>query len=145
MIMKAWMAAAVTGLFAAGAATAQIPLDPNNKFSVEWNARLGTDFAYLARYKEANAALVPTPGQPRIVFMGDSITEGWVSKAGAFFKPGRIGRGISGQRGDDPSHDGTRHQTAHSHVCLVGSHRPIYGGNVLVTVPVFEERLEGLS
>ena len=96
MIMKAWMAA-VTGLLAAGAATAQIPLDPNNKFSVEWNARLGTDFAYLARYKEANAALVPTPGQPRIVFMGDSITEGWVSKAGAFFKPGRIGRGIGGQ------------------------------------------------
>jgi lysophospholipase L1-like esterase len=85
------------GLLGASAATAQIPLDPNNKFSVEWNARLGTDFAYLARYRDANAALVPAPGHPRIVFMGDSITEGWVSKAGGFFTPGRIGRGIGGQ------------------------------------------------
>jgi len=94
--MKCLMAAAI-GLLAADGAAAQIPLDPNNKFSVEWNARLSTDFAYLARYREANAALVPTPGHPRIVFMGDSITEGWVNKAGGFFTPGRVGRGIGGQ------------------------------------------------
>ncbi len=81
----------------AGPATAQITLDPTNKFTVDWNARLGTDWPYLARYAQANAALVPTPGHPRIVFMGDSITEGWVNLAGDFFTPGRIGRGIGGQ------------------------------------------------
>ena len=32
-----------------------------------------------------------------MVFMGDSITEGWVDRAASFFTPGRIGRGISGQ------------------------------------------------
>jgi lysophospholipase L1-like esterase len=29
--------------------------------------------------------------------MGDSITEGWRDKRPSFFKPGRVGRGISGQ------------------------------------------------
>jgi len=94
---KKWIVGALVGLVVAGTGSAQIALDPNNKYSVEWNNRLGTDFAYLARYREANAALVPTPGHPRIVFMGDSITEGWVNLAGDFFTPGRIGRGISGQ------------------------------------------------
>jgi len=84
-------------LLAGGAATAQIPLDPNNAFSVAWNARLSTDWPYLARYRDANAALVPSPGHPRIVFMGDSITENWVRIAQGFFTPGRVGRGISGQ------------------------------------------------
>jgi lysophospholipase L1-like esterase len=97
MMRKIWMAAAAVALMTAGTAPAQIALDPNNKWSVEWNARLGTDFPYLARYAPANAALVPTPGHPRIVFMGDSITEGWVNLAGDFFTPGRIGRGIGGQ------------------------------------------------
>ena len=87
----------LAALLAAGAGQAQIALDPNNKWSVEWNARLGSDFPYLARYAPANAALVPTPGHPRIVFMGDSITENWFNMAGDFFTPGRIGRGIGGQ------------------------------------------------
>lgn len=95
------MRKALAGLGAAallaGAASAQIPLDPNSKFSVDWNNRLSTDWPYLARYRDANAALVPTPGHPRIVFIGDSITEGWANLSGDFFTPGRIDRGISGQ------------------------------------------------
>lgn len=97
---KTWITAiagAAMALLAAGAGVAQIALDPNNKWSVEWNARLGTDFPYLARYAPANAALVPTPGHPRIVFMGDSITEGWIDKRPGFFTRGRVDRGISGQ------------------------------------------------
>jgi lysophospholipase L1-like esterase len=94
--MKMWLLA---GLSIVGTTTApaQIALDPNNAWSVAWHERLNSDWPYLARYRDANARLVPVSGQPRIVFMGDSITEGWVDKAGSFFKPGRIGRGIGGQ------------------------------------------------
>jgi len=61
--------------------------------------RLHTDWAWIGRYRDANAALpAPRAGDPpRIVFMGDSITEGWIDKVPAFFTPGRIDRGIGGQ------------------------------------------------
>jgi len=97
MMRTAWTVAAMVGSLATGAATAQIPLNPNNKFTVDWNNRLGTDWPYLARYRADNARLVPTTKHPRIVFMGDSITENWVDRSGDFFTAGRIGRGISGQ------------------------------------------------
>ena len=57
------------------------------------------DWAYLARYRSENAALgLPRPGENRVVFMGNSITEGWVKFFPAMF-PGKpyVGRGISGQ------------------------------------------------
>src|SRR5580704_18971445 len=60
------------------------------------------DWAFLAKYKAANAALgAPAPNENRVVFMGDSITEGWGQKnpdRGEFF-PGKpyLNRGISGQ------------------------------------------------
>ncbi len=63
----------------------------------ESEERLHKDWAYLNRYRAANASLTATPGHPRIVFMGDSITQGWFDRVPAFFTPGRIGRGISGQ------------------------------------------------
>ena len=93
----ALLAAAVLGLLGAGMGAAQIALDPNNQFTVDWNNRLGTDWPYLARYRADNAKLMPTPKHPRVVFMGDSITENWVSRSGDFFTADRIGRGISGQ------------------------------------------------
>ncbi|NNE71008.1 MAG: acylhydrolase, partial [Rhodothermales bacterium] len=54
------------------------------------------DWANLDRYQTANAALAGVPADGRVVFMGDSITEGWDLEA-AF--PGRpyVNRGISGQ------------------------------------------------
>jgi len=89
----------VAGLIAliGGGASAQIALDPQNQWTVDWNNRLGTDFPYLARYRADNERLVPTPGHPRIVFMGDSITENWAKMGSEMFTPGRIGRGISAQ------------------------------------------------
>jgi lysophospholipase L1-like esterase len=93
---KAWLMFGMVAL-GASAAPAQVALDPNSAWTVAWHQRLNSDWPYLARYREANARLMSTSGQPRIVFMGDSITEGWVDKGGAFFKPGRIGRGIGGQ------------------------------------------------
>jgi lysophospholipase L1-like esterase len=55
------------------------------------------DFPWLARFKEDNLKLGPlAAGENRVVFMGDSITEGW--HLGDSF-PGKayINRGISGQ------------------------------------------------
>lgn len=57
------------------------------------------DWPELARYRAANAALpAPAPGEKRVVFMGDSITDAWGRSEGVFF-PGKpyINRGISGQ------------------------------------------------
>ena len=57
------------------------------------------DWPNLARYREANEQLsAPTPGEQRVVFLGDSITDGWGHPHGQFF-PGKpyINRGISGQ------------------------------------------------
>ena len=57
------------------------------------------NFANLARYAKENAALPkPVKKEKRDVFMGNSITEGWVRTHPDFFKTnGYIGRGISGQ------------------------------------------------
>jgi len=78
-------------------------LTPYQKSQVE---RMYTDWAFLAKYRELNLSLPPVqPGETRVVFMGDSITEGWGMKATATF-PGRgeffpgkpyLNRGISGQ------------------------------------------------
>jgi lysophospholipase L1-like esterase len=59
-----------------------------------------TDFPGLARFKEADAALPPpAAGENRVVFMGDSITEGWKIEGPDGSFPGKpyINRGISGQ------------------------------------------------
>jgi acyl-CoA thioesterase I len=65
--------------------------------SVEVRQR--NDWANLARYHDANAALgAPKPGETRVVFMGNSITDAWAKSFPAMF-PGKpyVGRGISGQ------------------------------------------------
>jgi lysophospholipase L1-like esterase len=57
------------------------------------------DWANLAKYREANARLgPPKTGEDRVVFYGNSITEGWAPSFPVMF-PGKpyVGRGISGQ------------------------------------------------
>jgi lysophospholipase L1-like esterase len=58
------------------------------------------DWPNLARYREDNAkTAAPARDEKRVVFMGDSITDGWDDpKYGGFF-PGKpyVDRGISGQ------------------------------------------------
>jgi acyl-CoA thioesterase I len=68
--------------------------------------RMFNDWAFLDKYRDADQQL-PTakPGETRVVFMGDSITEGWGLKGSAnepdrgVFFPGKpyVNRGISGQ------------------------------------------------
>jgi Tol biopolymer transport system component len=61
--------------------------------------RLRDDWASLARYRDANAQLSPPrTGEQRVVFFGNSITDGWAQYFDTMFadKP-YVGRGISGQ------------------------------------------------
>ena len=63
------------------------------------NSSFAQDWANLNRYHKENTELAsPNPNQHRIVFMGNSITEGWLINRPEFFanKP-YINRGISGQ------------------------------------------------
>jgi lysophospholipase L1-like esterase len=55
------------------------------------------DFGELARYRDANAKLsAPAKGDQRVVFFGDSITDGW--KLAQYFPDKTyVNRGISGQ------------------------------------------------
>lgn len=57
---------------------------------------LREDFGGNCRYESANASLPPAT-EHRIVFMGDSITEGWGRMDPTLFSGDVINRGISGQ------------------------------------------------
>lgn len=62
-------------------------------------ARQNMDWPNLKKYQKDNIKVgLPAKGENRVVFMGNSITEGWSAKDSAFFagKP-YINRGISGQ------------------------------------------------
>lgn len=63
------------------------------------NTTLAQDWANLNRYKDDNAKLaLPKPGENRVVFMGNSITDFWINNFPDYFSDnGYIDRGISGQ------------------------------------------------
>jgi lysophospholipase L1-like esterase len=66
-------------------------------------ARLETrlkDWPQLARYHDADTKVAPpAKDEKRVVFMGDSITDGWDNEGNGGFFPGKpyVNRGISGQ------------------------------------------------
>ncbi len=63
----------------------------------KFDHQLLVDFADLARFRDSDLKLgPPTPGENRVVFMGDSITQGWNLQKSFPGKP-YINRGISGQ------------------------------------------------
>jgi lysophospholipase L1-like esterase len=81
------------------AATAPVAVDTTKQIAT-MEAKLA-DWPQLGRYKAANAELGPVgQGEQRVVFYGDSITDGWGRRldTGEFF-PGKpyVNRGISGQ------------------------------------------------
>ena len=70
---------------------------PNDDYWRKHDQLMLTDFPWLAKFKEEDLALgPPAAGESRVVFMGDSITQGW-HLDGSF--PGKpyINRGIGGQ------------------------------------------------
>lgn len=65
----------------------------------EEEKRFRNDWANLARFRDDNTKIgLPADGEKRVVFMGNSITEGWIRLHPEFFssKP-YVNRGISGQ------------------------------------------------
>lgn len=59
---------------------------------------MSQDWANLKKYSAENEKLKSEPSENAIVFMGNSITEGWVHASPEFFSDNNyIGRGISGQ------------------------------------------------
>jgi lysophospholipase L1-like esterase len=63
-----------------------------------WKLHMLTrDFGELCRYQDQNAALKARGERPRVVFMGDSITDNWIKLDPPFFTAGFVDRGISGQ------------------------------------------------
>lgn len=89
--------AAAQSVPAATAPVAPVPAPAAPSASSAADLRLHTDWAWTARYRDANLADAAGTARPRIVLMGDSITQGWYDLDRAFFTPGRIGRGIGGQ------------------------------------------------
>ncbi|HEX8575350.1 MAG TPA: GDSL-type esterase/lipase family protein, partial [Flavobacterium sp.] len=63
------------------------------------SAQDNNDWAFMKKYKNENDKLMREPIKPnRVVFMGNSITEGWKNiDSGFFAKNNYINRGISGQ------------------------------------------------
>ena len=56
------------------------------------------DWPNLKKYESANASIHSSGDYPSVVFMGNSITEGWFQQRPEFFKKhGFEGRGIGGQ------------------------------------------------
>lgn len=101
----------VLGLWAAAAAMAQQPKAPEAQGPVTVTApawqegdywakvdqRLLMDFGDLAHFHDADVKLgAPAAGEQRVVFMGDSITQGWHLEESFPGKP-YVNRGISGQ------------------------------------------------
>jgi lysophospholipase L1-like esterase len=83
---------------AAPATPATTPLGhPDNDYWRKHDQQLLNDFPWLARFKEDNLKLgPPNAGEDRVVFMGDSITQGWHLEDSFPGEP-YINRGISGQ------------------------------------------------
>lgn len=73
--------------------------DASAQYQIQEFERMKVDFGNLARYKSQNSKVpAPKTGEKRVVFLGNSITEGWVNADSMFFKDHHfIGRGISGQ------------------------------------------------
>ena len=67
--------------------------------SLNSTAQNKVSFEHYARYESENKNLLNRPADPnRIILMGNSITESWVTIDSAFFKgKSYINRGISGE------------------------------------------------
>lgn len=73
------------------------PAGHTGEYWVQHDHHLAVDFGDLAHYKDADAALGPAAAsEDRVVFMGDSITEGWHLNE-SFPGKAYVNRGISGE------------------------------------------------
>nr|WP_063572367.1 SGNH/GDSL hydrolase family protein [Luteibacter rhizovicinus] len=98
VMFLAAMCLAGSALSAPQQARISLPDNPTPDQRADIEQRLN-DWPLLARFAKENATYPPPkPGEKRVVFFGDSITDFWGRRVGEFF-PGKnyINRGISGQ------------------------------------------------
>lgn len=94
-LLRAALAAPL--LLAPLAAWAKQKVPPGADWNSWFHGWFGRDFGMIGYYADDNAKLLASKVPVDVVFMGDSITEGWMDKRPSFFSTGRIDRGISGQ------------------------------------------------
>ena len=94
-LAKALSGAVIAALLAAGAQARTAAPPPANAPPPAAHAP-GEDWARLGRYRDENAE-VSAGAAPQVVFLGDSITEGWKNGDPGFFDHGILDRGIAGQ------------------------------------------------
>jgi lysophospholipase L1-like esterase len=101
MNRRTWIAGSVAGTLGAGLAMPALgdacDAAPPGTPEALLPERLKSDWAWLARYRDENAALISSKARVHTVFLGDSITEGWRESQPAFFEKGNVCRGISAQ------------------------------------------------
>jgi lysophospholipase L1-like esterase len=90
-------AVAVPALLASAGAWAKQKIPPGADWSTWFRGWFGRDFGMIGYYANDNARLLASHEPVDVVFMGDSITEGWFDKRPGFFTRGRVDRGIGGQ------------------------------------------------
>ena len=67
------------------------------EFNRESQSRSQHDWPGLCRFRSENDSAATAAERPRVVFMGDSITENWKLGDPGLFEQGILNRGISGQ------------------------------------------------
>ena len=66
-------------------------------------AEQARDWAQFNRYAQQNDSLRSAKADVKVVFLGNSITQGWREKRPEFFdRHGFVGRGINGQTSSEP-------------------------------------------
>jgi lysophospholipase L1-like esterase len=95
--MRLSLGLAALGLVAFSAHAQQAPAPTASGPGRPVGEGVNRDWANIERYRAANQALVAEVAPQRVVFMGDSITEGWAGQAFIRDNGDYVGRGISGQ------------------------------------------------
>jgi hypothetical protein len=97
--MRTLLIAGLASVLIAAGGCMQAPTPPKVAEAPKVRQPWELEWAYLSKYHDANLSLrSPAPGERRVVFMGDSITENWVKSDPDYFsRNSYVGRGISGQ------------------------------------------------
>jgi lysophospholipase L1-like esterase len=90
-------AVALPAMLASATAGAKQKIPPGADWNSWFRGWFGRDFGMVGYYADDNAKLLASHAPIDVVFMGDSITEGWFDRRPGFFAKGRIDRGIGGQ------------------------------------------------
>ncbi len=88
---------AAPAMLASASAWAKQRVPPGADWTSWYRGWFGRDFGMIGYYADDNAKLLASTEPVEIVFLGDSITEGWMDKRQGFFTRCRVNRGIGGQ------------------------------------------------